>query len=157
MFPSSVVNPFTHLVNGIIVHPMCLTLCVSSLCASMCCSSAQQHLLLNAPPAHQRGCSNCFVWEPLILTTCLYYYFLFFTLSASLDYSQHLSLHLFSYLHAYGQAITDVSLPPIYSLLLQSKSGPVAGRDMAVVQRTPRLCIYISGRWKILLMTTGGK
>lgn len=135
----------------------CLTLCLSSLFTSKCCSSARWHLLLNAPPAHRWGRSNCFIRDPLILTTCLYYYFLYFTLSARLDYSQHLSLRLFSYLYAYDQAITDVLLPPIYSLLLQFKSSPGASRDMAVVQRTPRLCIYISGRWKILRMTTGGK
>lgn len=94
-------------------------------------SRAWWHLLLNAPSAPWWGYSNHFLWDPLTPTTCLYYYFLYFTLSARLDYARHLTLGLFSYLHAYDQMICEVSLPPMWSLLLQFKWSPAAHRDTA--------------------------
>lgn len=92
--------------------------CCNSLFISKSCSSALAASVSECPICPLAGILQLFIQESLFPTTCLDHYILYFTSSARLNSSQHLSLGLFSCLHAYDQIIFEASLPPICCLLL---------------------------------------
>lgn len=119
----------------------------------MCCSSAWWHLLLKASSAHWWGYSHCSIRESLIPTTCLYYDFLHCTLSAR----QHLSLGWFSVrmpvTRSYLMFHFLLSVPSHYSLRQAQLYAEIWQWHLT---EHPG-CVFLPGRWKILLMTTGEK